>query len=238
MSQSFQLKQFTVRQDKCAMKIGTDGVLLGAWARVNNPFSILDIGTGTGIIALQMAQRSFAEVIDALEIDADAFEQAVDNFEASDWSDRLFCYHASLEEFSLEIEDKYDLIISNPPFYTSTFKSDSMEESRAVARHSENMSYALLLKSASQLLEEKGNCAFIIPFEEEEFFLKIGLKNNLFPNRITRVKGTSTSPIKRSLLQLSFQEKSVEIDELIIEIKRHVYTEKYKSLVKDFYLKM
>ena len=238
MSQPFQFKQFTVQQDKCAMKIGTDGVLLGAWAQLNNPFSILDIGTGTGIIALQMAQKSYAEMIDALEIDGDAFEQAVDNFESSDWSDRLFCYHASLEEYALEIEEKYDFIISNPPFYTSTFKSNSMEESRSVARHSENMSYELLLKSTSQLLEEKGSCAFIIPFEEEENFLKIGLKNNLFPNRITRVKGASTSPIKRSLLQLSFQEINVEIDELTIEIERHIYTEKYKSLVKDFYLKM
>jgi tRNA1Val (adenine37-N6)-methyltransferase len=238
MSLPFQLKQFTVQQDKCAMKIGTDGVLLGAWAQVNNPFSILDIGTGTGIIALQMAQRSYTEVIDALEINAGAFEQAVDNFEASDWSDRLFCYHASLEEFTLEIEDKYDFIISNPPFYTSTFKSDSMEENRAVARHSENMSFTFLLESTSLLLEEKGSCAFIIPFEEEESFLKIGMQNNLFPSRITRVKGTSSSPIKRSLLQLSFQEITVEIDELIIEIERHVYTEKYKSLVKDFYLKM
>ena len=95
----FKFKQFTVKQDKCAMKIGTDAVLLGAWIQLNSPYSVLDIGTGTGIIALQMAQRSFAETIDALEIDADAFEQAVDNFELSDWSDRLFCYHASLQEF-------------------------------------------------------------------------------------------------------------------------------------------
>lgn len=238
MSQSFQFKQFTVQQDKCAMKIGTDGVLLGAWSQLNNPFSILDIGAGTGIIALQMAQRSCAEVIDALEIEGYAYEQAVDNFEASDWSDRLFCYHASLEEFTKEIEDTYDFIISNPPFYTSTYKPDTIEENRAMARHSESMSYELLLKSTSQLLEQNGSCAFIIPFEEEDFFLEIASNNSLFPNRITRVRGTSTSPIKRSLLQLSFQEKTVEIDELTIEIERHVYTEKYINIVKEFYLKI
>ena len=116
----FKFKQFTIEQDRCAMKIGTDGVLLGAWVSLkNNPFSILDIGAGTGIIALQLAQRSHAEMIDALEIDENAYEQCVDNFENSQWGDRLFCYHASLEEFVEEIEDKYDLIISNPPFFQS-----------------------------------------------------------------------------------------------------------------------
>ncbi len=115
----FKFKQFTVEQDRCAMKIGTDGVLLGAWVSVNkNPFSILDIGAGTGIIALQLAQRCNAEMVDAIEIDENAYEQCVDNFENSPWGDSLFCYHASLEEFVDEIEDKYDLIISNPPFYS------------------------------------------------------------------------------------------------------------------------
>ena len=120
----FNFKRFTVHQDKCAMKIGTDGVLLAAWANPKNAFSILDIGSGSGLISLQMAQKSNAEVIDAIEIDDDAFEQTVENFERSDWGDRLFCYHASLQEFTEEMEDEvYDFIISNPPFYNSTFKS-------------------------------------------------------------------------------------------------------------------
>jgi tRNA1Val (adenine37-N6)-methyltransferase len=101
------------------MKIGTDGVLLGAWTPIeNNPISILDIGTGTGVIALMLSQRSTAEQIDALEIDSAAYEQAVDNFENSPWSDRLFCFHAGLDEFVEEPEDEYDLIVSNPPFYS------------------------------------------------------------------------------------------------------------------------
>ena len=119
MSKPFKFKEFTINQDQCAMKIGTDGVLLGAWTSIKeNPYSILDIGTGTGIIALQLAQRTDAETIDAIEIDDKAYEQAVENFENSDWGDRLFCYHASLEEFVAEIDEKYDLIISNPPFFT------------------------------------------------------------------------------------------------------------------------
>ncbi len=111
----FQFKQFTIQQDRCAMKVGTDGVLLGSWTPINNnTISILDIGSGTGIIALMLAQRSNAEQIDALEIDEEAYEQAVDNFENSPWSDRLFCFHAGLDEFIEEPEDEYDLIISNP----------------------------------------------------------------------------------------------------------------------------
>ncbi len=237
-TKDFKFKQFTVSQDRCAMKIGTDGVLLGAWAQPNNSFSVLDIGTGTGIIALQIAQRCDAEIIDALEINADAFEQAVENFEQSDWGDRLFCYHASLQEFTAEIEEKYELIISNPPFYTSTYKTNTIDKKRAVARHSENLPYAVLLESTAKLLSKNGSCAFIIPFEEEEKFLMLAFENKLFPNRITRVKGSQNTPIKRSLLQFSFRESIIETDELIIEIKRHVYAEKYIDLVKDFYLKM
>ena len=111
-SKPFAFKYFKVTQDKCAMKIGTDGVLLGAWSSLEkNPFSILDIGAGTGILSLMLAQRSRAQLIDAIEIDDQAYEQCVENFEQSPWGDRLFCYHASLEEFAEDIEDKYDLII-------------------------------------------------------------------------------------------------------------------------------
>ncbi len=220
------------------MKIGTDGVLLGAWANPKEAFSILDIGAGTGVIALQMAQQTTAEIIDALEIDTEAFEQCVDNFEQSDWGNRLFCYHASLQEFVEEVDEKYDFIISNPPFFNSTFKEGKISDKRVLARHSESLSYSVLLESTSKLLSETGECAFIIPFEEETHFLKIALEKNLFPNRITRVKGTEGSKIKRSLLQLSFTKAMPKIDELVIEIERHVYNEKYINIVKDFYLQM
>lgn len=236
MSKPFQFKEFTIEQDQCAMKIGTDGVLLGAWATVKNEFSILDLGTGTGVISLMMAQRSNAEIIEAIEIDGPAFEQAMTNFENSDWGDRLFCYHASLQEFAEEIEDKYELIISNPPFYTDSNPSENKE--RSTARFEDAMPFEHLTHAVSKLLDSNGIFAVIIPFKEEANFIQLAKNNNLFLNRICRVKGTETSPIKRSLLEFSFTESEVKEENLTIEIDRHVYTEAYENLVKDFYLKM
>lgn len=232
----FQFKQFTVAQDKAAMQVGTDGVLLGAWVDVQNAYSILDVGSGTGLIALLCAQRSSATIIDAIELEENAYLQAVENFEQSNWNDRLFCYHTSFQQFYKEIEEEYDVIVSNPPFYTSTFKN--LEEKRALARHVENLPYKDLLLGTSKLLAEKGVAAFIIPFTEESSFLQLATTYNLYANKITRVRGTKNSEIKRSLLQLSFQKTEIEISELIIETTRHNYTPEYTSLVKDFYLKM
>jgi|SRR5690554_5561433 len=237
MNKPFQFKQFTIEQDRCAMQIGTDGVLLGAWVSIeNNPFSILDIGAGTGVIALQLAQRSDAEMIDALEVDDNAYEQCVDNFENSPWGDRLFCYHASLGEFIEEIEDKYDLIVSNPPFYSEDYKTS--DESRDLARFNDSLPFDELIFSASQLLSEEGIFAVVIPRKEEEGFLKMAEQENLFAKRICRVKGNETSQEKRSLIAFSFEKSTPKIENLTIETSRHKYTEEYISLVNEFYLKM
>ncbi len=235
---TFQFKQFTIQQDKTAMKVGTDGVLLGAWVPIDhNPYSILDIGAGTGLIALMLAQRSFAEQIDALEIDEEAYEQATDNFENSPWNDRLFCFHAGLDEFVDEPEDEYDLIVSNPPFYAEDYKTES--EQRDLARFSDAMPFEDLMEAADLLLSENGVFAVIIPFKEEEKFVALASACELYPIKITRVKGTPTTEIKRSLLAFSRKKPdSYPIDELIIETARHQYTSEYVELTKDFYLKM
>lgn len=234
----FQFKQFNIQQDKCAMKVGTDGVLLGAWAPLHhNPYSILDIGAGTGLIALMLAQRSNAEQVDALEIDDDAYEQAVDNFESSPWSDRLFCYHAGLDEFMEEPEDEYDLIVSNPPFYTEDYTSG--DEQRDTARFSASLPFEDLAEAASLLLSDVGIFAIILPFKEEDTFLALAKENELYPVKITRVKGTPTAETKRSLMAFSRDENpNTVIDELIIETSRHIYTKEYIALTQDFYLKM
>ena len=237
MSTPFKFKEFSVLQDKCAMKIGTDGVLLGAWATVQNEFSILDIGSGSGLISLMLAQRSNAELIDALEIDGPAFEQSVANFENSNWSDRLFCYHASLQEFTEEIEDTYELIVSNPPFYSENFKTENSQ--RNTARFTDALPFSHLFDAVASLLETGGTFALIVPYKEENEILKIAATHRLFLNRACRVRGTATAPIKRSLLEFSFTEKNPPTYEaLTIEIERHVYTPEYIKLVADFYLKM
>ena len=238
---TFQFKQFTIQQDKCAMKVGTDGVLLGAWTPIeNNPFSILDIGAGTGLIALMLAQRTNAELIDALEVEDNAYEQAVENFENSPWGDRLFCYHAGLDEFTDEMQDeeKYDLIVSNPPFYSENYTSGNTE--RDTARFSFAMPFEELAESASLLLNrENGIFTVVIPYKEEENFIKIAQRFSLHPYKITRVKGTPETETKRSLIAFKFQKPDTIIkDELVIEITRHQYTPEYTTLTKNFYLKM
>lgn len=233
----FAFKQFNICQDKTAMKVGTDGVLLGAWVVVDfNPNSVLDIGTGTGLIALMMAQRTDAEIIDAIELDDAAFEQAFENFEKSIWNDRLYAYHTALQKFAKQIDETYDLIISNPPFFQENHQIKS--EKRTIARHHATLTYADLLQGVAKLLSKIGQCAFIIPFADELTFLDLALKNGLYPQRITRVKGNEISQIKRSLLQFSLTKTQPVIDELVIEISRHHYSEAYKNLVKDFYLKL
>ncbi len=234
----FQFKQFSIQQDRCAMKVGTDGVLLGAWCPIENkPFSILDIGTGTGLIALMLAQRSQAEQIDAIEIDEDAYEQAVDNFENSSWSDRLFCFHAGLDEFMEEPEDEYDLIVSNPPFYSEDYKTSN--EQRDMARFQDAMPFEDLVEAADLLLSENGIFAVIIPYKEEVRFIDLCAVFELYPVRVTRVKGTHDTPIVRSLLAFKRYELStLTADELVIETARHHYTEDYIALTQEFYLKM
>ena len=222
------------------MKVGTDAVLLGAWCSLENyPESILDIGAGTGIISLMMAQRIDAMTIDAVEIDEKAYEQCVENFELSDWADRLFCYNASFEEFAEELfeeEETYDLIISNPPFYADAFETD--DEARNKARFTSSLTFQNLIVGVSKILSKTGAFSVVIPFKEEQEFVAIANQNSLFLNKVCRVKGTATSEIKRSLLTFSFQEKTMKEEELIIEISRHQYTEEYVNLTKDFYLKM
>lgn len=220
------------------MKIGTDSVLLGAWCPIdNNPFSILDIGAGTGILSLMLAQRSNAKQIDSLEIDENTYEQCVENFESSPWSDRLFCFHADLDEFVDEPEDEYDLIISNPPFHSENYKTDDYQ--RDLARFQDALPFEELVEAADLLLSENGIFAVIIPFKEEEKFIGLCSQLELFPVKVTRVKGSHTTPIVRSLLAFKRYELSVlTAEELVIETSRHQYTDEYIELTKEFYLKM
>ncbi|MDT7828402.1 methyltransferase [Pricia sp. S334] len=237
MDKPFRFKQFTVRQDRCAMKVGTDGVLLGAWAALDkDPASILDIGAGSGLLALMLAQRSAAETIDALEIEENAYEQCVENFEASPWADRLFCYHANFDEFVAEWDDRYDLIVCNPPFFSEDVSSGNAF--RDAARQNITLPFEELLNGVSILLSKDGIFVTIIPYKEETDFLVHADSLGLYPQQITRVRGNPTAKIKRSLLQIGFERTEVDIDTLTIELDRHEYTPDYRALTEAFYLKM
>lgn len=237
MGSVFKFKQFSISQDKTAMKVGTDGVLLGAWTHIEKETNtILDIGTGTGLIALMLAQRCSGAHIDAVELNDEAYVQAVGNFENSPWADRLFCFHAAIQELAEDPEEKYDLIISNPPYFN--LGKDKFHSSREMARQHVTLSYEVLLACTARLLAENGSCAFIIPFQSETNFLEIAENYHLSANRITHVRGTDRSRKKRSLVQLSFVNTEVIRNELVIEISRHQYTKSYTQLVKEFYLKM
>ncbi|MEO1012062.1 MAG: methyltransferase [Bacteroidota bacterium] len=243
----FQFKQFTIHQDRCAMKVGTDGILLGAWTSLEkSPDRILDIGTGTGLISLMLAQRSTAETLDAVELDDDAYEQCVRNFENSPWADQLFCFHAGLEEFVEEFREegslkteKYDLIVSNPPFFEPSLKMEEhMKASRKKARFFDSLPFKTLLEGASQLLTVTGSFSVIVPYAEETTFMRLASSFELFPWRRTHVRGIAKSPIRRSLLQFGFQKGKIEKDEIAIEIGPKVYSKEYRELTQDFYLKM
>jgi tRNA1Val (adenine37-N6)-methyltransferase len=236
---TFKFKQFEVKQEKSAMKIGTDAVILGGYTKTTtDTFSILDIGTGTGVIALMLAQKSNAEIVDAIEIEEGAYEECVENFENSAWGDRLFCYHASIQEFASEIEDKYDLIVSNPPFFEEDYKTPV--ENRNTARFTDALPYEHLIICVAELLEPKGTFNVIIPFEKKEKFVELAKKQNLYLRETLDIKGNINSPLKRSILSFQFNEidSSPTKNRLVIEIDRHVYTEDYIALTKDFYLKM
>ena len=237
MDKPFKFKQFTILQDRCAMKIGTDGVLLGAWTSVgHDPYNVLDIGSGTGVLSLMMAQRSNAQQIEAIEIDDDAFEQCVENFEQSHWNDRLFCFHASLLEYIEAVDEKFDLIICNPPFYSEDYKTQN--KARDLARFSDAMPLEHIIYAVFNLLSDTGRFSIVIPYKAEKNVIEEAHVIGLYPNRILRVRGNETSALKRSLIEFSYSKNPVKTSELIIETSRHNYTEDYIALTKDFYLKM
>jgi len=235
---SFRFKQFTVFQDKCAMKVGTDGILLGSWANISDNSQILDIGTGTGLLALMLAQRSQSSntFIEAVEIDDEAYKQAKENIQNSPWRDRIDIYHARIQDFAIACSKQYDLIISNPPFFENASKSS--QKSRNLARHSDSLSQIDILQLTEQLLKPNGRLAVIYPTDLANNFLDKAKDFNLFCDRQVFVKPTPQSDVKRILLELSPTEYPSQKTMLTIEEKKHIYTQDYIALVKDFYLNL
>lgn len=231
----FKFKEFTVYQEKCAMKVGTDAVLLGAWVNLDGCRKVLDIGTGTGILSLMAAQRSGC-IIDALEVDADACLQAKSNICQSSWSDRIKIYNVSLQRYIYQYQTLYDLIICNPPFFISNLKSQ--DEKRNLARNAENLTFNELIRNASVLLNKNGRLAVIIPFELRNKFASIINAKNLKICRQTVVRHSSSHNPVRILIEVSNNlNAETETGELnIYDINGEKYSDEYIHLTQPYYL--
>ena len=239
---SFRFKQFEVWHDRCAMKVGTDGVLLGAWCPVEevrgqlSDVRILDVGTGSGLIALMLAQRCPQAQIDAIDIDPDAVLQAQENFARSPWSSRLHAQYVALQNLKSEIRNqKYDTIVSNPPYFVDSLKNPDFQ--RQTARHTDTLNYSELVQGAAELLSETGIFAVILPAESETEFLSLAQAAGLFPTRLTHVYSKPGKPMKRVLV--AFQKGKglpCETTDFYIESETSPRSEEYQKLTKDFYL--
>lgn len=233
----FLFKQFAIHQDRCAMKVGTDGVLLGAWADVEGAGSALDIGTGSGIIAIMLGQRNPNLKIHGVEIDQEAFEQAKDNMLNAPWADRLEVFHTSIQDFAKTEPGQYDLIVSNPPFFTGgTFSSN---QDKTSVRHTVKLPHGDLLTAARSLLKETGKFCVILPFIEGLRFQELAESYKLHCTKIMEVQPKKDKPIERLLMQFEKSRKPPTRESLIIQHDVvNEWTEAYIALTGAFYLYM
>lgn len=229
----FEFKQFIVWHDHCAMKVGTDGVLLGAWAHVEEGDLALDAGTGSGLIALMLAQRG-CKTIDAVDIEKDACEQAKVNIEASPWKQRITVHQANFIEFKPDSTTHYQRIVSNPPFFNQSLKSNS--HNRNLARHTLQLDWQSLIRKSFDLLNNNGTFSVILPWPEADEFITIALLNGFYERRITLIETREGIAPKRALLEFSKQYEKTERTTLVIRSANNEYSSDYKNLTKDFYL--
>jgi len=237
MSKPFNFKKFAIYQDRCAMKVGTDGVLLGAWADVDDVDTILDIGTGTGVIALMVAQRNVEARVDAVEIDEASAIQAQENFQSSKFKNRLQSYPISIQSFAEMTEKEYDVIISNPPFFQVGNNKEASDARRQMGRQTSYLAFEDLLRAVDLLLSYHGSFQIILPAREGQKFVKLAIGIPLHVIRMTTVKSIADKPVERLLLEFSRIPGDPLMEELVIQKSgtRHDYTDEYVELVKDFY---
>lgn len=225
---SFRFKQFTIGQDGCAMKVGTDGVLLGAWA--NGGSRVLDVGTGTGVIAMMMAQRFPCAQVTALDIDSGAVRQANENILAVGWQERITVLHQSVQEYAQLSDSKglFDAVVSNPPFFIHALNAPDAQ--RNLARHADSLPYAALMEAAWHLLKTDGELSVVVPFDYRRWMEDEAIFRGFFLNRECAVKTTERKPARRYLL--AFRKHPCVCDREILTIG----DDRYQTLIRDFYL--
>lgn len=216
------------------MKVGTDGVLLGAWADLNHATHILDIGTGTGVITLMLAQRAKQAIIDAVEIEQEAFEDATENVASSPWADRIHIHHNAVQDFNSTT--KFDLIVSNPPYFQNSFKPPDAK--RGVARHTQHLTFPELLNTAKKFLALPGKLSIILPYTEGLEFITLASTYSFYCSRKWSFRTRAEKPIERWLLEFSNMKVVSEEGEILLYKNSNEWSDGYKNLTRDFYLKL
>lgn len=234
---NFQFKQFNIWHDKCAMKVNTDGILLGAWTKLNNPQSILDIGTGTGLIALMLAQRTaeYNTKIMAVDIDRDTANQALSNVNKSPFNSRIAVAHQDILHPDLNLP-KFDVIVCNPPYFVDALKTP--DEKRNLARHTDSLSFESLIEVSEKLASEDSTLNLILPVNEAELFLDLNKSSQWHLKSRCDVSHNASKLPFRSLLQFSRSKIKTQYDTLFLRNFDHSYSDAFTQLAKDFYLKM
>ncbi len=232
---AFQFKQFSINDDQSTMKVGTDGVLLGAWCDIRNAKSILDIGSGSGLISLMLAQRTEA-LISAIDIDENSVNQGKQNFQNSDWGNQLTAIHSSLKDFTKSENKKFDLIVSNPPFFINALKSPFKNKTRS--KHTDELSYQELAHGIANFMASDGRACLILPYTESKFFIDLALIENIYLNKQLIIKPKASRKFNRILMEFSFQKSKLEEKEIYLREENNEYSEAYKSLCKNYYLNL
>lgn len=229
----FRFKHFAIDDERCAMKVGTDGVLLGAWADVESDTQILDLGTGSGIVALMAAQRNDKARIVALDIDSDAVAVSRTNADNTPWRDRITTICADVAEYNTDT--KYDHIISNPPYFTESTHSPALK--RDMARSVSSLPFEVLVASAERLLRRGGRLTVILPTDSAALFRRVAFER-LWLRRIATVTTVEGDAPKRELMEFELTDTPLmpRSEELLIQYRGGDYSEKYRVLTKDFYL--
>ncbi len=230
----FQFKKFKIIQEKSAMKVGTDGVLLGAWVNLVNVKSALDVGAGTGLLALMLAQRSNAEIT-GIEIEKNAAEEAIENVKTTEWANRISIRNISFQEFAETTKEKFDLIISNPPFFSNSIKSKN--QNRTIARHNDLLPFSSLIEGASKLLKINGKLAVVFPADQSLEFIETAHSFGLYLFRKLEIQPRPNIKPNRVLMEFGYKQCNLKIESLFVRNEMdNDYSKAYKKLTRDFYL--
>lgn len=232
----FQFKQFRIHQEKSAMKVNTDGVLLGAWTDIVGAKTVLDIGAGTGLISLMIAQRSDA-IITGIEIEKNAADEAAQNVKNSKWSNRISIQNSSFQDFVATVVNKFDLIVSNPPFFSNGVKNTNPHLS--MARHNHMLPFSDIIEGTKKLLNENGILSIILPADSAQEFIEKSRSKNLFLTRLTEVKPFPDTEPNRCLMEFGKVQVTLQKTEIsVFDETRKNYSDEFKILASDFYLKL